>query len=167
MANKPRKRKPASRRATPPLTRAMLLPTHAATTRACSLANHLALAALRRGQGNLELVGRLLKTVYLTYLVGGAGQGWADVEPFLTAEVALTASMMRARSDDRWRVDEADCASLETILALHDTQLASVPVHVIETAKLRLTREVQDNRTPDMAVMSGSPQWRQRADNPA
>jgi hypothetical protein len=74
MANQPRKRQPASRRATPPLTRTLLLPMPAATARACSLENHLSLVALRQSLGNLALAGRLLKIVCLGY-VGGVRCG--------------------------------------------------------------------------------------------
>jgi hypothetical protein len=42
----------------------------AATARACSLENHLALAALRQSLGNLALTGRLLKVVGWGYFWG-------------------------------------------------------------------------------------------------
>jgi hypothetical protein len=65
MASKPKKRKTG--RTTPPLTRAMLLPIAADLASKVSLHNHLALVALRQGQGNADLIAELLKTVYVAY----------------------------------------------------------------------------------------------------
>jgi hypothetical protein len=65
MASKQKKRKAA--RTTPPLTHAMLLPMPVELARKVSLQNHLALVALRQGQGNADLVAELLKTVYVAY----------------------------------------------------------------------------------------------------
>jgi hypothetical protein len=48
----------------------LLLPIPAATARACSLENHVALLALRQSKGNLALAGSLLKVVCLGYLGG-------------------------------------------------------------------------------------------------
>jgi hypothetical protein len=57
MASKPKKRKVG--RKSPPLTRAMLLPTSAALVRKASLQNHMALVAPRQGHGNSDLAGEL------------------------------------------------------------------------------------------------------------
>jgi hypothetical protein len=61
MASKPKRRKAG--RTTPPLTREMLLPMNADVVSKVSLHNHMALVALRQGQGNADLVAELLKTV--------------------------------------------------------------------------------------------------------
>jgi hypothetical protein len=88
MSNKPKKSK-AMRRA--PLSRAQLLPITAATARAFSLKNHLALVAMRNGRGNADLASELTKTLYLTYFICEKDRLDPPLETYLIAETVLKA----------------------------------------------------------------------------
>ncbi|WP_438391778.1 hypothetical protein [Caballeronia sp. DA-9] len=130
----------------------MLLPTAAATARAVSLQNHMALVALRSGRGNIELAGELLKTVYLTYFLCAPDHIKSTSEKFLAAELALKSSILDSTTGGEWRLSDALCHNIEAVLCLHDAQLASVPVHQIAAAKERLSRVLQAGSFPDMAA---------------
>jgi hypothetical protein len=65
MTLKPKKRKATKRAA--PLSRQDLLPMAASLAQSISLKNHVALAVFKTGQGNLDLAGDLLKTLYWTF----------------------------------------------------------------------------------------------------
>jgi hypothetical protein len=122
------------------LTKEMLLPLPAAKARAISLENHLALVTMRHGHGNPDVVSYLLKTVYLTCFLHEALHGRSELGPFREAERALMRSVKRAKIKAGWSMSDPDGAILETILALHDQQLAAVAVHQLSAARERLNR---------------------------
>ncbi|KVM16629.1 hypothetical protein WL05_28310 [Burkholderia ubonensis] len=62
-------RSPARPSRRKPLTREMLLPLPVSKVRALSLENHLALAAMRSGSGNVDQMSCLLKVVYLAWFL--------------------------------------------------------------------------------------------------
>lgn len=148
MASKPKKRKAG--RASPPLTRAMPLPLSAELAAKVSPHNHLALVALRHGQGNADLIAELLKTVYVAYALLDTDQRVANTEHFARAEPAVKAVIAHAAATGEWRLAEEECENVELILGLHDKQLAALPKHLIDSAKQRLTRALAKGSFPDL-----------------
>ncbi|MBS2132098.1 hypothetical protein KEX41_28335 (plasmid) [Burkholderia thailandensis] len=131
-----------------PLTREMLLPLPVAKSRALSLENHLALVAMRTGNGNVDQMSCLLKVVYLAWFM--LDEPVADEPPlFHQAEAALERSTTRAEHREGWTLPDDDCQAIEQILVLHDRQLASLPSHRYMSAWARLTRFIASpNRSP-------------------
>lgn len=150
MASKPKKRKPG--RKTPPMTREMLLPTTVAAARDVSLRNHMALVAMRRGHGNVDLAGELLKTVYLTYFLAVAETCRESVDALIEADLALRTSISHAVVTNEWRLEEVHCRHIEVALRMHDTQLASLPLHRVKAAKARLTGVLELDEFPRLAT---------------
>jgi hypothetical protein len=154
MAKKPKPSKPMRRT---PLSREQLLPLAPAKARTLSLKSHLALAALRQGQGNADLASELLKTVYLTFFANEAERRHGLFETFLAAELALKACIHHAVTADEWRLDASQCDVIEAVLRAYDAQLASLAVHKIEAANLRLGRMLEKKGGfPDLAAMQES-----------
>jgi len=150
MASKPKKRKAG--RTTPPLTRGMLLPMSADLASKVSLHNHLALVALRQGQGNADLIAELLKTVYVAYDLLDRDQRPACTGHFVRAESAVKAAIVHAAATDEWRLAEDECENVEQILGLHDQQLLALPKHLIDVAKQRLMRVLAKGSFPSMTI---------------
>ena len=146
MASKPKKRKAG--RTTPPLTRAMLLPMAADVASKVSLHNHLALVALRQGQGNADLIAELLKTVYVAYDLLAPDQRSAHCGQFARAESAVKAVIVHAAATDEWRIAEDECENVEQVLGLLDQQLVALPKHLIDAAKQRLMRVLAKGSFP-------------------
>lgn len=146
MASKSKKQKAG--RTTPPLTREMLLPMTVEVVSKVSLHNHLALVALRQGQGNADLIAELLKTVYVAYDLLAPDQRVANTENFARAESAVKAVIVHAAATDEWRLAECECENVEQILGLHDQQLGALPKHLIDAAKQRLMRVLAKGSFP-------------------
>ncbi|WP_158938368.1 hypothetical protein [Burkholderia sp. S171] len=149
MASKPKRRKTG--RTTPPLTREMLLPMSAELASKVSLHNHLALVALRQGQGNADLVAELLKTVYVAYDLLDPDQLIPDAGHFARAEAAIKTLIKHAAVTDEWRLAAEECEGVELILGLYDVQLAALPKHRIEGAKQRLMRVLEKGSFPALS----------------
>jgi hypothetical protein len=78
-------------------------------------------------------------------------------ETFLAAELALKACIPRAVTADEWRLDASHCEVIEAVLRAYDAQLASLPVHKIEAANVRLGRMLKKKGSfPDLAAMQES-----------
>lgn len=150
MASKPKRRKTG--RTTPPLTREMLLPMSAELASKVSLHNHLALVALRKGQGNADLIAELLKTVYVTYDLLAPDQRAAYAARFTRAEASIKAVIKHAAVTDEWRLAEDECENVELILSLHDKQLVALPKHLIDSAKQRLMRVLAKGSFPNLKI---------------
>jgi hypothetical protein len=147
MSNPAKKRKPG--RKTPPLSREQLLPMATPLARDASLKAHVALAAMRSGQGNVALLGELMKTVYLTYLLSATHR--PDLaEGFAAGQKALNDNFATGPINDEWALDAAVAALLAPILLEHDAQLARRPLHVIEAHQDRLTRMLKEGRFPNL-----------------
>ncbi|KAA1014367.1 hypothetical protein FVF58_05775 [Paraburkholderia panacisoli] len=114
-----------------------------------SLANHLALAVCRKGQGNVHLINELNRVVYLTYYLQEAGFGDAPVDLYRRAEAALDQAADRSQRDGVGQVSAEAASMLEEILAIHDQQLTAAAIrHVIE-ANARFSRFIKsDFRSP-------------------
>lgn len=136
-----RKRAGGGKTARAPLTKAKLLPMNGAVASDRSLTYHVALDGWRRGHGNRRIVNELTRATYMAWFLQCAGYGDAPVELFKAAECVgeLTLMVAHERGEtDGWSLD-ADSVSLFTkILALHDAQLRSAPLHQYENAERRL-----------------------------
>ena len=127
----------------------MLLPLPVAKVRSMSLENHLALAAMRTGNGNVNQMSRLLKAVYLAYFLREATCDHCDMHAFRASEAALERSATRAQMGHQWTLPEEDHRELAGILAVHDRQLLSVSAHQFGAAWERLQRFIDsDARSP-------------------
>ncbi|CAE6961673.1 hypothetical protein IQ290_36295 [Burkholderia sp. R-70199] len=103
-----------------------------------SLSIHLALVACRTGHGNSHLVNELMRAVYLSWFLQRAGYGTCPTEHFKIAECAVEATLRQARESDKWQLPAETVEDFETLLALYDGQLASVPLHAFLAAEQRL-----------------------------
>lgn len=120
------------------MSRDMLLPLPATISRQRSLGHHLALATLQAGKGNVDLIGRLFRTLYIAYFVHEATNGRSGLVTFRISEAALHAVVVRARAGGEWSLSDADRRALEHVLLLHDEQLLAIPSHRILEAEERL-----------------------------
>lgn len=114
-----------------------------------SLENHLALAAMRSGEGNVNQMSCLLKTVYLSHFLRDEVQTDIHLDVFRLCEVALEVSVASAQVGQGWTLPDDTHGTLETVLAPHDQQLASVSAHQFASAWERLERFLSsDTRSP-------------------
>jgi hypothetical protein len=117
----------------------MLLPLPPATTRVLSLENHLALVAIRSGNGEADHVSCLLKVLYLAWFM--LEEPPVDERAlFRHAEAVLDRSMIGSEHEGRWALPPDDYTVIERILTLHDRQLATLPAHRYAFAWKQLTR---------------------------
>jgi hypothetical protein len=79
----------------------------------------VAFVALRQGRGNLDLAGEPLKTVCLTHFSRDIENGRASSHVFVAAEHDLKAVILDSRTTGKWRLDDADCHSIEAIFRSH------------------------------------------------
>jgi hypothetical protein len=103
-----------------------------------SLANHLALVACRSGHGNGHLVNELMRVVYLSWFLQRVGYGTCPAEQFKIAEYAVEATLSHAHESGEWRLPVDAIVDFETLLALHDSQLVSAPLHEVLAAEQKL-----------------------------
>lgn len=120
------------------LTKGMLLPMAEAAAREQSLSSHLALVACRDGHGNRHLFNEMMRTVYLAWFLQQEGYGQEPVNLFKTAEYAVEAALELAHMSDEWVLAEDTVPVFERLLALHDSQLATAPLHKVIHAEQRL-----------------------------
>lgn len=138
------------------LTREMLLPIPAAKAQMRSMRAHLALVALRKGQGNGSLAGELVKSVYMTWLLA-RDSGGTDPAIFETAELGLQRCIELAPQIGVWKVNEAAYVALEAVLRMQDEQLATVPAHLIRRAAAKLEHIIDSGRLPTVRDVHESP----------
>lgn len=123
-----------------PLSKAMLLPVPAVDARAISLENHLALVAMRSGQGNVDLVLGLFKIVYMAYFLHEALRARTEPDLLRDAEHVLMRTTARANRGEAWSIPAEDVSCLERIVTLYDRYLATLPAHRFISARDRLQR---------------------------
>ncbi|CAE6845318.1 hypothetical protein R75461_07223 [Paraburkholderia nemoris] len=128
-----------------PLTKEMLLPLPAVKVRALSLANHLLLAAIHSGHGNLDVVKNLIRVLYLAYFMLDGAQGQRDLDVFRNADAVLEHTTARAEQAQGWTLTEEDHGVLERLLAFHDQQLGTIPSYRYLEAWDRLERFVRSD----------------------
>ncbi|KVC77765.1 hypothetical protein [Burkholderia ubonensis] len=140
----------------PARTKDALLPLSTAKVRSLSLENHLALATVRTGRGDFDQVCRLLRVVYLAYLMRSETAAGVDVEPYRRAEAALDACIERIEHDQACLLLDQEQTAVERVLVLHDEQLAAVPKFRYLEACDRLRRFVAGRRrSPIPAAETG------------
>ncbi|WP_454872095.1 hypothetical protein [Paraburkholderia xenovorans] len=116
----------------------MLLPLPATIWRHRSLEHYLAFAALRSGNCNIELIGRLFRTVYVAYFIHERLNGRRSLAAFRISEAALHAFAARIKAARNWSLTEADGRALAHVLSLHDERLSTLPSHRIAKADEQL-----------------------------
>ena len=151
MPSKPKRRKSA--RKNPPLTRDELLPIAVDIARDISLQNHMALVALRQGEGNPDLARELLVTVYWAYFASDANTIDTSWEAFVAAERGVTIALRNAGQTLDGTLEDAHCQAIESVLRIHDAQLAVLPLHAMERARLRLGQAIESGNFPNIAAM--------------
>ncbi|WP_321896989.1 hypothetical protein [Burkholderia cepacia] len=136
----------------------MLLPLPLTRIQAISLEHHLALAAIARGHGNVDLMVCLLKAVYTAWYLRAELPDDADSLPFQSAEAALERCIARAERGEAWDLLDTDKTAIEAVLVLHDRQLAIVPAHRFLTALDMLNRfAVQGLKSPIPPLAHSNP----------
>lgn len=116
----------------------MLLPMNQASARKRSLSYHLALAASRDGHGSGHLFNELIRVAYIAWFLQQAGYGNQPVECYKAAEYAVEAALELADKSNEWILAEDAIPVFETLLALHDEQLATTPLHKVIEAEHQL-----------------------------
>ncbi|WP_274004975.1 hypothetical protein [Burkholderia thailandensis] len=148
--------KRSSRRTSRPgLKKDMLLPLPTEKVRALSLENHLALATVRGGRGNLDQVSCLVRVVYLAFFLREATPTGADFDLYRRAEAALNACVARADRGERCLLLDHELATVERILVAHDEQLAAIPWHRYLDAWERLRHCIANGKRSPIAAASG------------
>ncbi|WP_332451101.1 hypothetical protein [Burkholderia ubonensis] len=109
------------------MTKTQLLPLPADQVHRLSLKNHLALAGLRVGHGDLDVIGTLLHVLYLAYFLHDAGD--PDPDRYRRAEAALVQCVSCAERGEPWTLTDVERAALEQLVIAHDAQLSTVPAH--------------------------------------
>lgn len=121
------KKQSSPRGARPARTKAMLLPLSAEKVRSLSLENHLALAVVRAGRGDLDRLCCLLRVVYLAFYMRGETANGTDLELYRQAEAVLNACIARVEHGEPCLLLDQEQTAVERVLVLHDQQLAAVP----------------------------------------
>ncbi|WP_232348326.1 hypothetical protein [Burkholderia pseudomallei] len=145
-----------SREARPARTKEMLLPLPTRKVRALSLENHLALATVRGGRGDLDQVSCLVRVVYLAFYLRDATSAGADLDLYRRAETALNACVTRAEQGERCLLLDHELATIERLLVVHDEQLAAVPWHRYLDAWKRLQHYIVAGKGSPIAVTSNT-----------
>ncbi|QTO23045.1 hypothetical protein [Burkholderia seminalis] len=107
----------------------MFLPLPTEKIHALSLENHLALATVRGGRGDLDQVICLVRVVYLAFYLRDATSTGTDLDLYRRAEAALNACVTRVDRGERCLLLDHELAIVEQILVIHDEQLAAIPWH--------------------------------------
>lgn len=123
-----------------PLTKAMLLPMDQVSAREQSLSYHLALTACRDGHGSGHLFNELIRVAYVAWFLQQAGYGNVPVESYKTAEYAVEATLELAHESNEWILAEDAIPDFQALLALHDAQLPTAPLHKVIEAEHQLRR---------------------------
>jgi hypothetical protein len=109
-----------------------------ASVRGRSLTYHLALAACRSGRANESLLNELIRATYLAWFLQGAGYGEEPNEIFKAAEYAVEITLANAHETGAYVLDNDALPIFETLLTLHDAQLARAPLHKVIGAERQL-----------------------------
>ncbi|WP_236079188.1 hypothetical protein [Paraburkholderia nemoris] len=80
----------------------------------------------------------LIRAVYLSWFLQRAGYGNYPAEQFKIAECAVEATLAHPNETGEWQIPSDVVVDFEALLALHDSQLASAPLHAVLEAEQRL-----------------------------
>src|SRR5258708_27030784 len=127
------------------LSKSALLPMTAESARDLSLTYHLALAVCRRKNGSSYLINELARAVYRAYYLQRAGFGCVPLQCYERAEAALENCMAFGSKTGTWRICAEDASTIAQLLALHDHQLDTAPLHQVVDAEGQLRRFVASN----------------------
>lgn len=130
----------------------LLLPLSTEKVRSLSLENHLALATIRAGRGDLDQLCCLLRVIYLAFYLRGETAAGADLEPYRQAETALDACIARVERGAPCLLADHEQAVVERVLVRHDAQLAAVPRFRYLDAWDRLQRFITSGRRSPIPV---------------
>ncbi|MCO8325656.1 hypothetical protein ABEG10_37630 (plasmid) [Burkholderia cenocepacia] len=134
----------------------MLLPLPTEKVRALSLENHLALATVRGGRGDLDQVSCLVRVVYLAFYLRDTTSAGADFDLYRRAEAALNACVTRAEQGARCLLLDHELSTVERLLVVHDEQLAAAPWHRYLDAWKRLQHYIVAGKRSPIAVAAGT-----------
>ncbi|MFL9966398.1 hypothetical protein PQR02_36500 [Paraburkholderia sediminicola] len=120
--------------------RALLLPMPRAEADRLALHVHMALDAMRRGQGNATAAQTLCQTMILSGLLAEAGYGEATFEQMREAEAVICAAFDRGRESCVWALEESGFEQFAVIVGMYDAQLQRAPLAAIIEASKRFER---------------------------
>lgn len=129
------------------LSKNALLPLSQARVTDISLGYHLALAACAGTDGSSHLLNELTRAVYLTYYLGEMGYMPVSPDLYRMAEAGLEAAIRRAGEKGTWQLDASAVATLEVVLQVHDSQLASARAGDLVKAERRLTHFIMSGKS--------------------
>ena len=120
--------------------KAMLLPIARQTADDLALRVHLALDALRRGDGRISDAQTLTQVMLLTGFLAESGFGSATSEQVGAAEREIAKVFDIGRDTGRWMLDESGFALFAQIATNYDQQLHHAPLWAVTEASERLDR---------------------------
>ncbi|MEN2468428.1 hypothetical protein [Burkholderia sp. GS2Y] len=121
-----------------PRTKAALLPLPAALARNISIEYHLALAAMRSGNGTHDTMVALMRALYMTYFMLEAPVQADDLAFLLDIEAILQKSIEAAAQGQGWFVSDEYLTFIERLLLRLDTLVGGVPSYRYREAWARL-----------------------------
>nr|WP_057929959.1 hypothetical protein [Burkholderia ambifaria] len=139
----------------PGLAKHLLMPLPTEKIQALSLENHLALATMRGGRGDLDQLSCLIRVVYLAFYLREATAASAEVEPYRRAEAALNACITRVELGERCLLLDHELVTVERILVVHDEQLAAIPWHRYLDAWQRLQHYIVAGKRSPISTVVG------------
>ncbi len=117
----------------------MLLPLNAVLVRHMSLVNHLAIETLRAGFAVAVHLTLIDQAIFLMREFCRAGYGIAR-EGLIDGAIDAYRRCTAADKSGAFHADESACALFCEVLALLDSQLETIPAHVMATADHALGR---------------------------
>ena len=111
-----------------------------ATCNDLALRVHIALDAMRRGNGNVHAAQTLTQAMILTGFLAEAGYGEATFEQMRQAEADVSAAFDRGRDTGEWSLDDDAADRFAVIVSTYDGQLRQAPLRAVADASDRLER---------------------------
>ena len=140
-------------RKTLPSSAERLLPISPVKARHFALKAHLALASLRQGFGNVSAAGEVLKTLYIAYHSSDAKVVRLLIDDFATAEEGLKMTIGTGAETGSYTLEKGYWSAVGSVLALHDQQLDSLPLHRHEAAHAELRDPANGPALPDLVLL--------------
>jgi hypothetical protein len=120
--------------------KAQLLPIPRAKADDLSLRYHIALEAMRTGNGYLAAVHTLAALMLLTKCLIADGYGTLSNESLMASELTIVAAFDAGRERNEWGFDDAGYQRFVAVVNVHDFQLYTAPLAAIVAAGDRLDR---------------------------
>jgi hypothetical protein len=118
----------------------MLLPLPRRVADELALQIHVALDALRRGNGCSSDAQKMTQVMLLAAFLAEAGYGTLTNEALRSADALIAGCFERGRESGVWRLDEAGCRAFAEIATIYDHQLQKAPLWAVTEASDRLDR---------------------------